>query len=156
MNKQVKIADIYDVMVEMLANGGKVTFDPKGISMLPTIHNSGDKVELSPVNGSLKKYDLPFYKRENGQFVLHRIVGINDDGTYNMCGDNQWQIEKGINNEQIIGVVSVIYRGKTVIDCNNSNLYKLYVRLWVAIMPLRHLFIGGSRKLYRIITKKQV
>ncbi|MDO5388950.1 MAG: S24/S26 family peptidase, partial [Clostridia bacterium] len=85
--KSVKLAEIYSVMEEMLNKGGTVNFNPRGTSMLPTIHNDGDRVVLKKFP-SLKKYDLPLYIRDDGQFVLHRVLSVNSDGTYNMCGDN--------------------------------------------------------------------
>jgi signal peptidase I len=133
-------------MVEMLARGGTVNFNPRGVSMLPTIHNDGDRVVLAPIVGKLKKYDLPFYKRDNGQFVLHRIVGVNSDGTYELCGDNQWHIEHCVRHDQLIGVAKTIVRSGRSIDCTTNSLYNAYVRLWVMLRPVRHIVIGGFRK----------
>lgn len=151
--KSVKLSEIYSVMSEMLNNGGTVNFNPRGTSMLPTIHNDGDRVVLKKFK-SLKKYELPLYLRDDGQFVLHRVHKVNSDGTYNMCGDNQWHIEKNVRQDQIIGTVIKIYRGNKEIKTNNI-LYKIYVIIWVKLRPFRHLFIGGTRKLLRIfrITK---
>ena len=59
-----------------------------------------------------KKHDIAFYKRLDGQFVLHRVMKIKKDGTYVMCGDNQFAFEEGIVPAQIIGYVSDIYRGE--------------------------------------------
>ena len=55
--KSVTLSEVYDVMMEMLNNGGTVNFNPRGTSMLPTLHNDGDRVVLKKFN-SLKKYDL--------------------------------------------------------------------------------------------------
>ena len=86
--------------------------------MLPTLHNDGDRVVLKKFD-TLKKYDLPLYLRDDGQFVLHRVHKVNSDGTYNMCGDNQWHLEKGIRPDQIIGTVVSIQRGNKVIKTSN-------------------------------------
>ncbi len=149
--KSVRLAEIYGVMKEMLDKGGTVNFNPRGTSMLPTIHNDGDRVTLKKFD-RLKKYELPLYIREDGQFVLHRVMSVNSDGTYNMCGDNQWHIERGIRPEQIVGTAIKIQRGKREFSVNNI-LYRIYVFVWVSIRPLRHLFIGGGRKLKRILIK---
>ncbi len=147
--KSVKLSEIYTVMKEMLDNGGTVNFNPRGTSMLPTLHNEGDRVILKKFS-KLKKYDLPLYIRDDGQFVLHRVHKVNPDGTYNMCGDNQWHIEKNVRPDQIIGTVIKIQRsGKTFTTKN--IFYKLYVTIWVAIRPLRHILIGGIRKIFKII-----
>lgn len=152
MNKQVNLADLYDVMVEMLEMGGSVNFNPNGTSMLPTIMNHGDRVVIKKPDRRLKKYELPLYRRDDGNFVLHRVVRVYED-SYGMCGDNQWIIEKGVTDKHIIGVVTEIYRKGKKIDVNKSRLYKLYVVFWINIMPLRHYVIGGIRKIKRLICK---
>lgn len=147
---QVHLAELYPVMKEMLESGGTVNFNPHGVSMLPMLHDNGDRVTIKKPIGLLKKYDLPLYQREDGSFVLHRIVKKPVNGTYTMCGDNQWVLEKGVKHEQLRGVVVAFERNGKKISADNK-LYKLYARVWVAIMPLRHLFIGGSRRLKRMI-----
>ena len=149
--KSVTLSDVYDVMMEMLNSGGTVNFNPRGTSMLPTLHNDGDRVVLKKFK-TLKKYDLPLYLRDDGQFVLHRVHKVNSDGTYNMCGDNQWHLEKGIRPDQIIGTVVSIQRGNKVIKTTNP-LYKLYVVLWVKSRVVRRIVVSGFRKIKRIGNK---
>lgn len=149
-NNKVSLVDMYDIMVEMLASGKTVTFNPAGRSMLPTIHDKDDRIVLTKVIEPLKRYDLPLYRRDNGQFILHRVISVNTDGTYNMCGDNQWTLERGINHDQIIGLVIKIERRGKEFSVDNW-LYKFYVKIWVAIMPLRHLVIGGIQKVKKIL-----
>ncbi len=153
MIKEVKLSELYPVMKEVLESGGTANFNPHGTSMLPMLHDDGDRVTLKKPEGELKKYDLPLYIREDGSFVLHRVVRKPKNGVYTMCGDNQWVLEKGIRHEQIVGVVVEFERKGKKISAD-SKLYKLYARVWVAIMPLRHLFIGGARKVWRIIRRK--
>lgn len=149
--KSVTLSDVYDVMMEMLNSGGTVNFNPRGTSMLPTLHNDGDRVVLKKFK-TLKKYDLPLYLRDDGQFVLHRVHKVNSDGTYSMCGDNQWHLEKGIRPDQIIGTVVSIQRGNKVIKTSNL-LYRCYVVLWVKSRVLRRIVVGGFRKIKRIGNK---
>ncbi len=151
--KQVHLADLYQVMAEKLAAGGTVNFNPRGTSMLPMLHNDGDRVVIKAASEPLKKYDLPLYRRLDGAFVLHRVVRKpSTDGTYTMCGDNQWQLEKGISHNQIVGVVTAFERSGKSYSTDNSA-YKLYCRLWVAIMPIRHLFFGGINKIKRVLKR---
>lgn len=147
------LSEIYDVMKEMLENGGTVDFNPRGTSMLPTLRNDGDRVILKKFD-KLKKYDLPLYLRDDGQFVLHRVHKVNADGTYHMCGDNQWHIEKNVRPDQIIGTVIKINRKGKVFSTNNP-VYKIYVVIWVTIRPLRYIVIGGKRKILRILRQKK-
>lgn len=94
MNKVVSIEDIVPLIKEQLNHNGTVRFTPKGNSMLPTLRNNKDSVTLKSPLFPLKKYDIAFYVRDNGQYVLHRIVDIPKDGTYTMRGDNQFVNEK--------------------------------------------------------------
>lgn len=152
MDKRVNLSEIYDVMIEMLDSGGSVNFNPNGTSMLPTIMNHGDRVVIKRANRQLKKYELPLYRRKNGDFVLHRVVRVYDD-CYGMCGDNQWSIEKGITDDNIVGVVTQINRKGKIIDVEKNMLYKIYVVFWVNIMPVRHVLIGGLRRIKRIVKR---
>ena len=72
----VRLAQLLPLMQERLAAGESVQFTPQGTSMRPTIYGGRDQVILSPLPPKLKKYDLPLYRRDNGQFVLHRIVEV--------------------------------------------------------------------------------
>ena len=61
----------------------------------------------------MKIGDIPLYRRNDGAFVLHRVVGIKENGEYIMCGDNQFLLEFGITDKNIIGVArTLIIDGK--------------------------------------------
>jgi hypothetical protein len=80
---------------------------------------------------------LPLYRRQDGTFVLHRVVGFTENGDYIMCGDNQFLKEKGIAHSQIIGVVTEITRdGKTF--SVDSKKYQQYVKLGLSILNVRY------------------
>ena len=120
----------------VLASGGEFRMYPKGTSMLPLIVQTRDSVVLKRnFEEAARKHDIAFYRRRNGQFVLHRVMDICDDGTYTMCGDNQTELEKGIEKDQIIAYVAGLYRKDKLVDIN-SGAYKAYVFLW-CLMPVR-------------------
>ena len=123
------------LMTEALARGCSVRFSPKGISMLPMLREGRDSVVLSPVSGGLRKYDIPLYRRDDGQYVLHRIIAMGD--TYTCMGDNQFQPENGIRPDQIIGVVTAFYREDRQIPVTNPG-YRSYCCLWHYTRCLRH------------------
>ena len=137
------------LMREQLAAGKTVQFAPKGTSMLPMLRQGIDRVVLSPVPERLKKYDLPLYQRENGQFVLHRIVKAEE--TYTCVGDNQFELEPGLRQEQMIGVVTAFYRGEK--ECRVTDLsYRIYCRFWHVSRPVRRFWrrgLGWLRRHFR-------
>lgn len=122
---RVNLAEILPIIEEQLALGKVVRFSPNGISMLPMLKGGRDSVTLRKAPPSLKKYDLPLYRREDGKFILHRVVKVEKDGTYTMCGDNQKYIEKGIKHTQIIGLVTAFERKNKEYTCSYP-LYKIY------------------------------
>ena len=93
----------------------------------------------------LEKDAIPFYRRNDGAFVLHRKVGEDENG-YVMCGDNQWVREHGITDKNIIGEVAFITRkGKTF--SVGSRRYRLYVKLWKLLFPIRKYIVKIRGKL---------
>ncbi len=137
-NEEVYLADAIGVIDEVLATGGEFHLFPKGTSMLPLIVQGTDSVILQRNTACpAKKHDIAFYRRSNGQFVLHRVMKIAKDGTYTMCGDNQVVLEPSIHPSQIIGYVSKIYKGDKQL-CLTSLRYRIYVFFWTC-MPYRRL-----------------
>ncbi len=120
-----------------------------GTSMLPLLVTGRDTVTLKKVTEPLKIGDLPLYKRGDGAFVLHRIVGIDENG-YIMCGDNQSQKEFGIKESQIIAVTSEITRkGKTF--SVQDEKYLRYVSFWLKLLKIKY-----GRALGQLITQGKI
>ncbi len=151
MNKIVSIDEMMPIMKETLDNGGKVTFTPKGISMLPMLKSNVDKVTLEKPVFPLKKYDIPLYYRNDGGYVLHRVIKVEKD-SYVMRGDNQLINESGIEETQIIGVVSEFTRkGKNYTV--NDFCYRVYCVLWTNTLSLKKIYIKTRRILGKIKRK---
>ena len=144
IERNVSVGDMIPLIRETLDSGKTVSFAPRGVSMLPMLRQGRDTVTLSRLEGRLRKYDLPFYRRDDGTYVLHRIVKSGD--TYTCIGDNQFALEPGIRHDQIIGVVSAFCRkGKTISVSHRG--YKLYCRFWHWSRPVRHVCSGVGRRL---------
>ena len=141
------LEEIQNVMAQVIDSGGEFRFYPKGRSMLPLIRQGVDSIALVSAHEKLKKYDLPLYVRENGQFVLHRVMGENAQG-YIMCGDNQTSFEYAITHEQVRGKVCAVYRGEKRIDVTKRS-YRLYCRIWCFI-PLRKICLFVKRVFVKI------
>ena len=120
---------------EEIRRKGKLVYTNVGDSMLPLIRQGRDLLIISAVNGRLKKYDVPLYKRDSGQYVLHRILKVRADD-YVICGDNRWQREYGISDRHIIGVLTGIVRDGKEISVNDKR-YRLYVHLWCDFFYVR-------------------
>ncbi len=125
--EQTQLEQLMPLLKETLSEGRSVRLSPSGISMLPMLRQGIDSVVLSSLTGKLKKYDLPLYQRDNGQYVLHRIVKSGD--TYTCIGDNQFGRETGLRYDQFIGIVTAFYRKNHKI-CVTNPAYQIYCRIW--------------------------
>ncbi len=152
LSKEVAIDDVIDIMVEKLNSGGTVTFTPKGKSMLPMLRDGEDVVVLSKPSGRLHLFDIPLYRRGNGVYVLHRIVNFDADGSYVLCGDNQFTLEHGIKDSDIIGVVTAFYRKGKAYSVNSFS-YRLYVNFWFYTRFFRHSYRFGVNKVSKLFGK---
>jgi len=147
-NRVFHMEEIAALMQESFAVGQDVRFSPKGVSMLPMLRQGIDSVTLSPIRRPLKKYDIPLYRRDDGTYVLHRIVAV--DETYTCIGDNQFILEPGVRSDQIIAVVTAFSRGNRQVSVNNF-LYQIYYRFWHWVRPIRKFARKVKRKLKRIL-----
>lgn len=128
---------------EELDKKGILVYTNKGNSMYPLIRQGKDVLIIKKTNRRLKKMDVPLYKRESGQYVLHRIIKVNEND-YVIRGDNTYYNETGIRDDQILGVLSgVIREGKEI--SANSLSYKIYSYFWYYTYYLRKLIIKIKR-----------
>ena len=151
MRDFVELNDLYPLIKEVLDNGGTFRFYPRGTSMEPLLHAGSDSIVLDSVK-DIAAGDVLFYKRKNGQFVLHRVVKVAKDGSYTMCGDNQYAREQGIKHSQIIGIVTEFNRNGKDISCKNP-LYVFYCFIHVKKQYIYGIYARARKKIVRIIKK---
>lgn len=118
---------------------GWIIYTNVGDSMMPLIKQGRDVLVISAVNGRLKRYDIPLYKRDSGQYVLHRILKVRKND-YVICGDNRCNKEYGITDRHIIGVLSGIIRDGREIPVTDIKC-RIYAHLWCDFFPVRVLII---------------
>ena len=138
---------------DLLVQEGMVISTTVGVSMYPMLRDRRDTVVIKPPTGRLKKYDVPLYRR-GSRYILHRILKVTPEG-YIIRGDNCIRKEYDITDEHIIGVLVAFYRGKKQKPVHMNGVgYKLYVRLWRGLYPVRCVWLGirhlGGRFLRRI------
>lgn len=152
-NRSFKLSEYDETIRAVLDSGGEFRIYPRGTSMLPLLVQGRDSVSLVKPDGNLKRNDIAFYLRDNGQYVLHRVIKAEND-SYTLCGDNQTKPETGINNSHIIGVVAKIYRKDKVITINSKG-YKIYLFLWQSIV-IRKIFFKFRHLKNKIYPKKDL
>ena len=124
---------------EEIERTGKLVYTNVGDSMMPLIKQGRDLLIIEKPDGRLKRYDIPLYKRDSGQYVLHRVMKIKKDGSYVMCGDNRSQLEYGITDRHIIGILTDIIRnGQTIpVTIPKRTLWFRSVRYRKAVFRLK-------------------
>lgn len=140
---------------KVLARDGRLIYTNQGDSMMPLIKEGRDLLVIKAPNGRLKKYDVPLYKRDSGQYVLHRILKVRSND-YVICGDNRYNKEYGITDRHIIGVLTAVIRNGKEISITDRS-YRIYVHLWCDLFPMRKLILKGVsilKSVKRKITKR--
>lgn len=137
MNNKVTMQELLPFIEEALNNDKTFIIPITGTSMRPLLIAGRDTVTLKKCENKLEKGDLPLYRRQDGTFVLHRVVGFTENGDYIMCGDNQFLKEKGIAHSQIIGVVTEITRDSKTFSVD-SKKYQQYVKLGLSVLNIRY------------------
>ena len=122
--------EMVEMIKEVISTDGEFRLYPRGTSMLPLIVEGKDSVVLAKPS-LLCVGDVVLYKRQNGQFVLHRIIKIKGDNLF-ICGDNQTDIEKGITKSDVIAKVIAVFIGETRFEGNVADrknyLFKLKLK----------------------------
>lgn len=144
-----QVAKLVQVQLE---NGGVAQLNVTGYSMMPLLYHCRDRVQLAPVTGEEKTGDVIFYRRENGKFILHRIIAVTPDG-YICCGDNQAEKEQVLRQQLLAVMTGFTRKGKTYSVTHLG--YRLYAGLWVGLFCLRPAYISLRRRFGRLTHKRK-
>lgn len=134
----------YTSIKKALDETGTYTGLTRGNSMEPLLHQGKDNIIVVKNKERLKKYDIPVYLMPSGKYIMHRIIDVKED-YYIIMGDN-CKDKEIVTDDMICGVLVGFYKnGKHYVDLNKSVLYKLYSRLWVALVPIKPLVMFFTR-----------
>ena len=148
--KRIKSETLFEVIKEVLSQGDKVHITVTGMSMYPFLREGIDGVEL--IHGSyvdINRGDIVIIQRETGEYVMHRVLNKHLDHFY-IIGDAQQWIEGPLRPDQLIAIVTAVWRGDKRIDCANF-WWKILSRLWLRLIPFRYLILGSYRRFRRIL-----
>lgn len=106
MNKKIEFNTVRPFIDEKFNKNEAFVFKPNGISMLPFIKGGKTNVEIKKYEGGAKKFDVVFYVRDDGKYVMHRIISVKN-GFYRICGDNQCRLED-VKDECIFATVTKV------------------------------------------------
>lgn len=144
----VRIVDNQEYMKvvrSILEEGKEVPLVVTGNSMMPFLIDRRDQVLIKRIERPLKKGDIAFFQRENGQYIMHRIHFMRkDDRTgenqFYFIGDGQKNIEGPIKETQIFGVITGVLRKGKYLD-EHTFTWRLFKNIWRYVIPFRPLII---------------
>ena len=145
--RRVPMEQLRPLLEEQLDHG-YARLPVTGSSMLPMLRGGRDVVALARFEGAPRPGDVLLYRRESGQYVLHRLIRLERE-TCLLCGDNQWEREY-LSCDHVIARVEKFRRGGKWIDVETSRSYRLYTFVWTALFPLRPMMIATRRLLGRL------
>ncbi|MBR1731313.1 MAG: S24/S26 family peptidase, partial [Ruminococcus sp.] len=147
------LKELVPLLREQLDEGKPVSFVPRGKSMLPMLKGGEDMIILTKPNGRLHLFDVAlYYRRETDHYVVHRVVGFKKDKTYVMLGDNNFEREYGITDDDVIGVVTNYYHKGKMRSVDDFS-YKVYREFWYYTRPMRKLWRRAKLSLSKRIGK---
>lgn len=119
-----------------LEKNGVLIYTTVGRSMRPFLRSGEDMVIIERRdNGRFRPRDVVLYRRKSGKYVLHRIMAVGQED-YVLCGDNCWDLEPGIRDDQILGKLTGVIRNGTRLDVNAPG-YRSKVFVWWLLYPVR-------------------
>lgn len=124
-----------NTVCDMLTQGKALVPVPvAGTSMCPFLH-PGDTVYLSSLTRQPEVGDILLFRRPGGAYILHRVIGLSQDGQLWLLGDSQL-IREPIHPDWIRGIV-VKARRKGQIITPDHKTWRFYRRTWVRLTPVR-------------------
>lgn len=132
--------------------GHTVTMKVKGCSMHPFIDNGRDKVVLK----SFDQYqigDVVLAKVDDGRFVLHRIVKM-EDNRMTLRGDgNVVGVETCPTDSVIAKAIGFIRKGRDKMDATDGWKWKIYSFLWLRLSFMRRWLLAFYRRIWLKLVK---
>jgi len=133
---------------QYLEERGSLTYTFKGCSMNPMLKQGRDLFTVKAKTPErCRKYDVVLYRRPPNQYVLHRIIEVREKD-YVILGDNCIRKEYGIQDEDIIGVLTGFVRDGRTYSVTDRR-YRLYVHVWCSLYYPRMVIMKAKAFLYR-------
>jgi len=146
--KIIETNEYVSILRELTEEGKEVSMRIAGNSMLPFLVHERDVIYFKKPDRVLRKGDMVFFQRPNGEFVMHRIWRINNEGYY-MAGDAQRWIEGPVKENQIFAIITKVCRKGTWIGPGDF-WWEFYEHMWLGLLPVRPYLM----RIYRGITRR--
>lgn len=147
--RMVETAPYIEMLLTVTETGKTVSLSVAGTSMIPFLAGGRDRVLFKKPDRQLRVGDIILFRRDNGQYVLHRICRIKD-GNYYAVGDAQTFIEGPIRPDQICGLVTMAERKGRFVKPEDP-LWRFFEKIWIRVIPARPLVQRTYLTLSRLV-----
>ena len=151
MEHKIKVLppeELMEPLLALLEDTDSVPLMISGDSMAPFLVHGRDTVYLSKITVPPKRGDMILYRRDNGQYILHRVYEAGD--TYTMVGDDQAGLEPGIRREQMLAAVTAVCRNGKLLK-KGSFLWEFFAKGWIRMVPLRPVVRAVDSRIQKIL-----
>lgn len=139
------------VLQELTEEGRTVTLLISGNSMSPFLVHERDYIFFRKPENELKKGDMVFFRRDTGEYVMHRICKVKND-QYFIVGDAQNVIEGPVRRDQIFAkVIRVERKGRQIGP--GDFWWEFFEHIWINLIPFRRMLVRIYSVLKRILKK---
>ena len=139
----------YVSVLRGIAEEGKVvSLRIAGSSMSPFLAHDRDYIYFTKPDRELKRGDMVFYQRLNGQYVMHRIWKKKEDAYY-IVGDAQTEIEGPVRREQIFALIIKVKRKGKILQ-PGSFWWEFFEHIWIRLVPVRRQLTALYSVFYRL------
>lgn len=145
----VDTREYVSILRELTEEGKEVNMLIAGNSMTPFIMHQRDYIFFKKPDRELKKGDMVFYERDNGQFVMHRICKVKPEGYY-IVGDAQCDIEGPVRRDQIFAIITKVKRKGKMIGPGDF-WWEFFEHVWLHVIPVRRVIM----KMYGMLLKRK-
>ena len=138
--KEIDTYEYIETLRDLVQEGKSVSLLVSGSSMAPFLVHQRDYVHFRTPERPLRVGDIVFYERDDGHFVMHRIVRVYEDANgyplFDITGDNQTVIERGVRLDQIFARIYEVQRkGQTLRP--GCFWWDFFEHIWPHVIPLR-------------------
>lgn len=122
-------------LLKLQMTEGSASLTVTGSSMVPMLYDRRSQVYLQKLGRGVKRGDVILFQRENGQYVLHRVIRLVNLTECVCCGDNCWETELVYQN-RILGLVCAFTRKGKKYSTTQLG-YRMYAWIWSHTMLAR-------------------
>ena len=133
--KYAEMNTIVPLIQSVISDGREAKIRVTGNSMYPMLLDRRDMVKLSKID-CVKVGDVLLYRRENGDYVMHRVIGRKGDNLA-FAGDNEIAREYPVGTSQCIAKMTGFVRNGVEYDCKANIKYRFIAFLWTRLFCMR-------------------